>query len=147
MELRKFFLMHIQIYCVLVTLIFAVSMVFGMIYAPEENIKYYQLAGPFIMAALCVLPSFITYFKSEPTLKQYIIRHIIQLTVIEAIVLLMVQPPDDMEQTFFRLFLGSIVLVVYMLVKLAVWLQKYLQSRQLADQLRKFQSAVIQNEE
>ena len=139
MNFKEFLLMHLQIYCVLVTLIYAASLVIGIIYVPEQNIKYYQLAGPFVTAALCVLPTFITYFKNEPTLKQYIIRHIIQFVMIEAIVLFITQPPADTDKTLFRVIIGAVVFVVYMLVKLIVWLQKYRQSRQLTEQLKQFQ--------
>lgn len=140
MKFKDFLIMHLQIYCILVTLIFAVSMIMGMIYVPEENIKYSQLAGPFIIASVCILPTFITYFKNEPTLKQYIIRHIIQFALIEVMVLLMVQPQDDTDKTLFRVIVGVSVFVIYMFVKLIVWLQKYRQSRQLTEQLKQFQT-------
>ena len=119
----------------------AASFVIGIIYVPEQNIKYYQLSGSFIMAAVCVLPTFVTYFKNEPTLKQYIIRHIIQFAIIEAVVLLMIQPPADTDKILFRVIIGAAVFVVYVLVKLTVWLQKYHQSKQL----QKFQSEVTDN--
>lgn len=139
MNFKKFLLVHLQIYCVLVTLIYASSMIIGMIYVPEQNIKYYQLAGPFIIAAVCILPTFVTYFKTEPTLKQYIIRHMIQLAVIEATVLIMIQPPENTDQILFRVVIGAVVFVVYILVKLIIWLQKYHQSKQLTEQLKQFQ--------
>ena len=124
MTFKEFLLLHLQVFCVLVTLIYAASLIVGLIVVPEQNIKYYQLVGPFITAALCVLPSCITYFKKEPTLKQYIIRHIIQFAVIEGIVLWIIDPPQGSNKALFYVVIGVIVLVIYVLAKLTVWLQK-----------------------
>ncbi len=140
MAFKRFLVLHLQLYCVLVTLIFAASYIVGMIFAPEQNISYSQLVGPFILAGLCVLPTFITYFRKEPTLKQFIIRSVIQLAVIEVIVLFFIQPPENTIAALFYLLIGAIVLVIYVLAKLTVWLNKYLQSKKLTEQLRDFQA-------
>ncbi|MBQ6152316.1 MAG: hypothetical protein IJJ15_01010 [Ruminococcus sp.] len=140
MTFRKFALLHLQIYCILVTLIFAASMIVGVIFFPKEPIRYDQLAGPFITAALCVLPTFVTYFKKEPTLLQYIIRHIIQFVLIEAVVLWMIKPPTDFNKILFYVMIGLIVLVIYLLVKLTIWLQKFQQAKNLTEQLKTMQT-------
>ena len=139
MSFRKFALLHLQIYCVLVTLIFAVSMIIGVIFTPDQELSYSQLVGPFITAALCVLPTFITYFRKEPTLPQYIIRHIIQLALIEALVLWMISPPEGTNKILFSVLIGVIVLVIYVFVKLIIWLQKSRESKILTEQLKKLQ--------
>lgn len=140
MAFKRFLVLHLQLYCVLVTLIFAASYIVGLIFAPEQNISYSQLVGPFVLAGLCVLPTFITYFRKEPNLKQFIIRSVIQLAVIEVIVLFFIQPPENTSAALFYLLIGAIVLVIYVLAKLTVWLNKYLQSKKLTEQLRAFQA-------
>lgn len=120
-------------------------MIIGVIYVPDQSIKYSQLAGPFIVAAFCILPTFITYFKKEPTLKQYIIRHIIQLATIEMMVLFMIEPPNNTNQILFRVIIGAVVFIIYVIVKLTMWLQKYQQSIHLTEQLKKLQSEIIDN--
>ena len=121
MKFKEFLILHLQIYFVLVTLIFAASMTVGVIVTPDESLRYYQLIGPFVEAGLCLLPSVITYFKTEPTLPQYIFRHIIQLSVIEGIIF-MTEPPADSKKVY--LILGVVVFIIYVASKLIVWLQK-----------------------
>lgn len=143
MTFKEFLLLHLQIYCVLVTLIFAASTVVGIIVIPEESLKYSQLIGPFIISALCVLPTFITYFRKEPTLRQYIIRHIIQFILIEGIVLFFIDPPADGNKVLFYIIIGAIVLVIYAVTKFIIWFQKYRQSKKLTEQLKTLQSENI----
>lgn len=141
MTFKKFALLHLQIYFVLVTLIFAASIVVGIVYAPEENLRYSQLVGPFITAGLCVLPSFVTYFKKEPSVKQYIARSAVQIILIECIVFYMILPPAGTNAVTFRIILGVIVFVIYFVTKLMIWTERYLQSQKLTDMLKKMQSA------
>lgn len=139
MTIKEFIISRIQLFFLLVTLIFAVSMIVGSVFAPEEELHYYQLIGPFILAALCVLPTVVTYFRKEPTVRQYIIRHIIQLIVIECIVLTQIQPPDKENQVIFNIVLGAAVLIVYLFASLMMWLKKVHQSRILTEQLKLLQ--------
>ena len=142
MKFKEFLILHLQIYFVLVTLIFAASMIVGVIVTPDESLRYYQLIGPFVEAGLCLLPSVITYFKTEPTLPQYIFRHIIQLSVIEGIIIFMTEPPADSKKGVFYFILGVVVFIIYFASKLIVWLQKYRQSKKLTEQLKRFQASV-----
>ena len=50
MTIKEFIISRIQLFILLVTLIFAVSMVIGLIFTPEAELHYYQLIGPFILA-------------------------------------------------------------------------------------------------
>ena len=139
MTIKEFLISRIQLYFLLVTLIFAVSMIIGMIFTPGQELYYYQLIGPFILAALCVLPTLITYFRKEPTVRQYIIRHIIQLILIEGVVLTQIQPPDKENQVIFDIVLGAAVLIVYLFASLMMWLNKVRQSKKLTEQLKLLQ--------
>ncbi len=146
MTLKRFLLMHLQLYCVLVTLIFAASFIVGVIFTPEQELRYSQLIDPFVTAALCVLPTCITYFKKEPTLPQYIIRHMIQMVLIEALVLWMISPPEGVDNTLFSLMIGVIVLVIYVLAKLVIWLQKTQESKKLTEQLKSLQQGELNHQ-
>jgi len=139
MTLKKYLLMQMQIYFLLVSLIFAASMIIGLIYSPDKPIYYSDLRGPFIIAALCVLPSFVTYFKDEPTVSQYVVRHIIQLAIIEVIVLLLVSAPENVNVILFKVIIGSCVLLIYVISKAMVILQKYRESQKLTEQLKAMQ--------
>lgn len=140
MTVKEFILSRIQLYFLLVTLIFAVSMIVGLIFTPEKELYYYQLVGPFILSALCILPTLVTYFRKEPTVKQYIIRHLIQLILIEAVVLTQTTPPENGNRTVFYIVIGAAVVAVYLLASLMMWLQKLRQSKALTEQLRTLQN-------
>lgn len=118
MTIKEFLISRIQLYFLLVTLIFAVSMIIGMIFTPGQELYYYQLIGPFFLAALCVLPTFITYSRKEPTVRQVVLRNIIRLILIEGIVLTQIQPPEQENQVLFRILLAAAVLIVYLLASL-----------------------------
>ena len=136
MTIKEFLIARIQLYFLLVTLIFAVSMIIGMIFTPGQELYYYQLIGPFFLAALCVLPTFITYSRKEPTVRQVVLRNIIRLILIEGIVLTQIQPPEQENQVLFRILLAAAVLIVYLLASLMMWLRRVRQSGMMTEQLK-----------
>lgn len=136
MTIKEFLISRIQLYFLLVTLIFAASMIIGMIFTPGQELYYYQLIGPFFLAALCVLPTFITYSRKEPTVRQVVLRNIIRLILIEGIVLTQIQPPEQENQVLFRILLAAAVLIVYLLASLMMWLRRVRQSGMMTEQLK-----------
>ena len=136
MTIKEFLISRIQLYFLLVTLIFAVSMIIGMIFTPGQELYYYQLIGPFFLAALCVLPTFITYSRKEPTVRQVVLRNIIRLILIEGIVLTQIQPPEQENQVLFRILLAAAVLIVYLLASLMMWLRRVRQAGMMTEQLK-----------
>ena len=87
MTIKEFIISRVQIFFFLVTLILTATVVLGAIYQPDKELRYYHLLSPVILAACCVLPTCVTYFKKEPTPAQFIIRQIIELALIEAVVM------------------------------------------------------------
>ena len=136
MTIKEFLISRIQLYFLLVTLIFAVSMIIGMIFTPGQELYYYQLIGPFFLFSLCVLPTFITYSRKEPTVRQVVLRNIIRLILIEGIVLTQIQPPEQENQVLFRILLAAAVLIVYLLASLMMWLRRVRQSGMMTEQLK-----------
>ena len=74
MTIKEFIISRVQIFFFLVTLILTATVVLGAIYQPDKELRYYHLLSPVILAACCVLPTCVTYFKKEPTPAQFIIR-------------------------------------------------------------------------
>lgn len=142
MTFKEFILSQIQLFFFLVTLILTASAVIGGIVAPEQELRYYHLFSPIIIAGLCILPGCLTYSKKEPTVWQYIFRFILEISLIEGIVMFLVSPPSDLgiSKNLFYIILGGTVLVIYLLSMLMIWYQKYSQSQKLTQQLKKFQS-------
>ena len=139
MTFKQFILSRLQLFCVLVTLFLAASALMGIFLVPDQEIRPYHLFSPIIIAALCVLPTCVTFFKKEPTPLQYMLRLAAELTLVEAIVLLLVTPPASQDPFLFRVILGAAVVVIYILVTLLMWLQRYWQSKKMTEQLLRLQ--------
>ena len=143
MTLKEFILSRVQVFFVLVTLILFGSAVYGEVYLPEQELHYYHLFSPIIIAGACILPTCVTYFKKEPTPFQYIIRQIIELILIEAVVMFIVSTPPKYSgnEIDFYVHLGIMIAVIYIIIDVVSWYKKYRQALKLTTQLKVFQSA------
>lgn len=139
MTFKEFIISRVQIFFTLVTLILTATVILGAIYQPEKELRYYHLLSPVIIAACCVLPTCVTYFKKEPTPAQFIIRQLIELALIEAVVMFLISAPEGIEKPLFYVVLGAVVAIIYILTMVMMWLQKYKQSKKLTEQLKKLQ--------
>ncbi len=141
MTIKEFILSRIQLFFLLVTLILVASAILGAIYDPDKELRFYHLFSPVILAACCVLPTCATYFKKEPTVKQYIFRQMIELALIEAVVMMLITPPAEIEKWLFYIVLGVVIAVIYLLAMVMMWLQKVQQSKRLTEQLKVLQQS------
>ena len=140
MTFKEFIISRVQIFFVLVTLILTATVILGTVYDPERELRYYHLLSPVIIAACCVLPTCVTYYKKEPTRLQFLCRNIIELLLIEAVVMFLISPPDSASAPLFYVVLGAVTAIIYALVMVIMWLQKYQQSKKLTAQLKELQA-------
>ena len=126
MTFKEFIISRVQIFFCLVPFILVASLIIGNIYAPEQVLHYTDLLAPVRTAAWCVLPTCVTYFRKEPDIKQYLLRLLLQMIVIQAEVMLLIAPPADSSVSNVRFYctLGVTVFVIYAAVMLMFWLQK-----------------------
>ncbi len=141
MTFKEFFLSRMQVFFFLVTMILLASVILGSVFAPQQELRYYHLLSPVIIAALCVLPTMVTFSKKEPSLLRFLITHLIELVLIEGVVMIMIAPPEDIEKITFYIILGTVILVIYVLVELMMWFQKVQQSKKLTEQLKLLQQS------
>ena len=139
MTIKEFIISRIRLFFFLTTMILAASSILGGVIAPDQEIKYYHLLSPIIIAACCVLPTCATFYTKEPTPGQFIIRQIIEIALIEAVVVFLVSVPEGADAVWFRIVLGAVVIMIYLLAMVMMWLEKKLQSKKLTQQLRQFQ--------
>lgn len=71
---------------IIVTLVNVAIFVCGIVLAPEEQLGYTAFIVPVIDGILGIIPGLIMYSKRELTVKQMIVRNIIQLISIELII-------------------------------------------------------------
>ncbi|MBQ3970185.1 MAG: hypothetical protein II685_06865 [Clostridia bacterium] len=141
MTLKEFVLSRFQLFFFLVTMILLTEYFIGVVSAPDQVLHNKDLLGPVAAAGLCIIPTCVTYFKNEPTFKQYIFRLIIQMLLIEGIMLTAVNPNtvSDENKTSFYITVGVSTFVIYVLALLIMYYKNYLQSKALTSELKRFQ--------
>ncbi len=77
---------NIMSFFIIVTLVNIAIFVSGMILAPDEKLDYTAFIVPVIDGLLGVIPGIVMYSKRELTVKQIIVRDIIQLASVELII-------------------------------------------------------------
>lgn len=110
----------------------------GMIYAPDTRFGYEALLFPVFYGFLGILPSAVLYSRKELTVKQMLLRKIIQLILIEAI---MVGIVFSLGGTDFNTLLPFMVMVlaVCLAAEGILWLAADKKVKKLNAQLKRFQ--------
>ena len=110
----------------------------GMIYAPDTRFGYEALLFPVFYGFLGILPSAVLYSRKELTVKQMLLRKIIQLILIEAI---MVGIVFFLGGTDFNTLLPFMVMVlaVCLAAEGILWLAAGKKVKKLNAQLKRFQ--------
>ena len=79
-----------RLYFILVTLITILLMVVGMLFDSDRTLSYDAYFSPLFYAFIGVIPVFFFQSDKELSMKQLIIRGVIQILIIEAAILLIV---------------------------------------------------------
>ena len=131
----------INTYFMLTTMILVVMMVLGSHFMPNVRFGYEQFESPLIYAAWGTLPSIVMYAKKELTVKQMLIRKIIQLILVEVIVLIVALPAGIVEgkNSALAISLAICVFVIYVLTHVIEWYQDSLTAKSMTEELLNFQ--------
>lgn len=131
----------ISTYFMLTTMILVVMTVLGTYFMPEVRFGYEQFEAPLIYAAWGTLPSIVLYAKKELTIKQMLVRKIIQLILIEVIVLRVALPAEIVESGNSALVISLIgcVFVIYLLTHAIEWYQDSVTAKKMTEELLIFQ--------
>lgn len=114
MSLGEFLRKQLMYYFIIVTIVTLVTGILGLIYEPNQRFGYDSYFSPLIFGLIGVLPGFVTYSKKELTLKQSIVRGILQLLLIEVMVIsfgyimgiLKIEIIGSMIFSIFAIFIG-----------------------------------------
>ena len=142
MTVKEFIISRIQLFFYLVTMILAAEAIVGAVLAPDQKLGYIDLFDPILTAGLCVIPTLVTYYKKEPTVKQYIARLVIQLVLIEAVMLTVARPnaETDVSEITSCITLGVITFVIYVSAVAVMGWKNYMQSKDLTAKLKMLQA-------
>ncbi len=126
---------------VVVTLINLATCVLGMAFRPEQTFGYDAFLSPILYGALSMLPSFIMYSKRELSVKEILIRKVLQFLFIEGILVFAGFGFDSINSGSIRQVAGFClsVLVIYMLTIWLDWILDGREARKLTDDLRRYQ--------
>lgn len=141
MTLKEFIASRIQLFFFLVSMILLAQVVLGNINEPDRPLYYKDFIGTFVMAGLCLLPTFVTYSKKELTLPQLIIRQAIQLVLIEGIMMYFaISGIESSQQKPIRvIMIAGVTAVIYALAILIMWRRQHLEAKKLTKLLMDMQ--------
>ena len=129
---------------IIVTLVNIVIFVCGTIMAPDQNLTYEAFLVPIIDGLLGIIPGLVMYSKRELTLKQMIIRELIQLMSIELIILFFTFGFSgfNIEKLGMVFVVAVSVAVVYILVTLIRFFLDSRSAKKMTDDLKAFQKSL-----
>ena len=118
----------INTYFMLTTMILVVMMVLGTYFMPEVRFGYQDFKEPLIYAAWGTLPNIVMYAKKELTMKQMLVRKMIQLILVEVIIISVALPKEIIENGNSALVISLMccVFVIYVFVVSSVCMLMFL---------------------
>lgn len=141
---KEFAIDCIRTYFAVVTLINVVMLVMGMQIAPDNRFGYDAFAAPLIYGAAGTLPNIVMYSKRELTVKELVIRKVIQFILIEVIVLFVAfyNMDDFWQQPYIIIGVGISIFVIYVIASVIDWVQNCIAAKKMTEELMKFQESV-----
>ena len=141
MTVKEFILSRIRLFFILTVMILFAQWIVGMILAPDQVLHYRDLHSPFLMAGLCILPTVVTFSRKKPTLRGMLIRHAIQLLLIECVMAVLVLTGGFTVGDRMRvlLLIAGITFVIYVAAVLLMWLSQLSESKKMTAQLHLLQ--------
>ena len=148
MKLKKFIKSTLASYFIIVTLVNVATLVLGSIFRPEQRFGYEAFLAPLLYGALGLIPVFIMYSPKELTIKQIVIRKIVQLIALEFILVLAGFGRENLKAENLALIASFAlsVLIIYVLVHVISWVLNLEMARQLTMDLQSYQSRELRRE-
>ena len=141
MEFKRFLVNKLILFFMLSTLITVAIVLIGSAFDPEAQFGYKAMLVPIEYAALCMLPTLVTYSKRELSPKALLVRKAIMLVLIEGVILFIAFTSDviDTSRIGVVLAIAGSVLVIFVLANLFVWLKDAAEAKKLNRELETFQ--------
>ena len=134
---------NIMSFFIIVTLVNIAIFICGIVLAPEEKLDYTAFIVPVIDGILGVIPGLIMYSKRELSVKQMIVRDIIQLICIELIIMVFsfgFTPITSISIPRIFAVIGSVAFV-YVGVVVIMYLLDFRTAKKMTDELKAFQNS------
>ena len=140
MEFKKFLVNKLILFFMLSTLIAATVALMGSAFDGEARLTYGDMLSPLRYAALCLLPTLVTWSRRELSPRAMLLRKALMLVLLEAVVLLLAftSPNIDTDRVEVVLALAGSVLVIFVLVHLFLWLKDAAEAKKMNRDLEQF---------
>lgn len=141
MEFKRFLVNKLILFFMLSTLITVAIFLIGVMFDADARFGYQAFLAPIEYAALCMLPTFVTWSKRELSPKQMLLRKTLMLVLLEAEILFFAFTSDviDTARAEVVLVIAGSVLVIFVLVNLFLWLKDSAEAKKLNRDLESFQ--------
>lgn len=130
-----------RLYFILVTLITILLMIVGMLFDSGRTFSYEAFFSPLFYAFIGVIPVFFFQSDKELSMKQLIIRSIIQILLIEVAILLIVfkmpSIPSDRIEVVISIAVG--IIIVYILSLVVEYIFELTQAKEMNIYLEEYQ--------
>lgn len=123
---------------IIVTFVSVLIGLLGLIYEPDRQLGYEAFFSPIIFGVIGVFPTVVTFSRRELTLKQMIVRKVLQLIVLEGMVLSFGYVMGIMKANM-MLSITLSVLVVFLMVHFITWTIDCKKAAKLNEDLKAFQ--------
>ena len=134
---------NLMSFFIIVTLVNIAIFICGIVLAPDEKLGYTAFIVPVIDGLLGVIPGLVMYSKKELTMKQTIIREIIQmLLIVVLIIAFMFGRFKNIEYDMVPQIIAVAVsvMVIYVLVNVFGWLIDLKTANTMTEDLKKYQA-------
>ncbi len=134
---------NLMSFFIIVTLVNIAIFICGIVLAPDEKLGYTAFIVPVIDGLLGVVPGLVMYSKRELTVRQMIVRDIIQLLSIELIILVFTFGFSGFSNVDVSKFLAIVLSVafVYVGVVVIMYLLDFRTAKKMTDDLKAFQKS------
>ncbi len=141
MEFKRFLVNKLILFFMLSTLITVAVSLIGASFDGEASLRYEKMLMPMKYAALCLLPSFVTYSRRELSPKEMLLRKALMFVLLEAVMLFIAFTSIviDTDRIEVVLVIAGSVLVIFVLVNLFLWLKDSAEARKMNLDLAAFQ--------
>ena len=141
MEFKKFLVNKLILFFMLSTFITATVALLGSAFDGEARLSYGDMLSPLRYAALCLLPTLVTWSRRELSPRAMLLRKALMLVLLEGVILLLAftSPNIDTNRVEVVLALAGSVLVIFVLVHLFLWLKDAAEAKKMNRDLESFQ--------
>lgn len=124
-------------------LINAAMYICGSLFDPEQTFGYEIMIYPIVYGFLACIPSFVMYTNKELTVRQTLIREVIQLIIIVAIIEMMVFRGHAGKYAAQAAAVAVSVVVIYLGVLFISYKLDMKTAEKMTDQLKAFQNRTV----